>query len=83
MSLKRLFQRAPLVDDVKIGDYVIIHVGYALTKLVNKLEAEKTLRLFQDVAELKYINEFRDHKFANAFAQAISSYVSKKIVLIT
>lgn len=32
-----------LVDDVVVGDYVIVHVGYALTKL-DLDEAEKTLR---------------------------------------
>lgn len=34
-----------LVDDVKPGDYVILHVGYALNKLDPK-EAEATLALF-------------------------------------
>mgnify|MGYP001105488271 CR=1 FL=1 len=34
-----------LVDDVKVGDYVILHVGYALTKL-DPDEAERTLALF-------------------------------------
>jgi hydrogenase expression/formation protein HypC len=34
-----------LVDDVKVGDYVIVHVGYALTKL-DAEEAERTLALF-------------------------------------
>lgn len=34
-----------LVDDVKIGDYLIVHVGYALTKL-DAAEAERTLALF-------------------------------------
>ena len=34
-----------LVDDVKVGDYVILHVGYALTKL-DPAEAERTLALF-------------------------------------
>ena len=34
-----------LVDDVAVGDYVILHVGYALTKL-DPAEAEKTLALF-------------------------------------
>ena len=34
-----------LVDDVAIGDYVIVHVGYALTKL-DPLEAERTLATF-------------------------------------
>jgi hydrogenase expression/formation protein HypC len=33
-----------LVDDVKLGDYVIVHVGYALTRL-DPDEAAKTLAL--------------------------------------
>ena len=38
-----------LVDDVKLGDYVILHVGYALNKL-DPEEAEKTLALFDEAA---------------------------------
>ena len=34
-----------LVEDVAVGDYVILHVGYALTKL-DPDEAERTLALF-------------------------------------
>jgi hydrogenase expression/formation protein HypC len=34
-----------LVDGVAAGDYVIVHVGYALCRL-DPLEAEKTLALF-------------------------------------
>ena len=34
-----------LVEDVSPGDYVIVHVGYALQK-VDPGEAEKTLALF-------------------------------------
>jgi hydrogenase expression/formation protein HypC len=34
-----------LVDGVEVGDYVILHVGYALSKLDSD-EAEKTLALF-------------------------------------
>ncbi|MBB4304423.1 hydrogenase expression/formation protein HypC [Rhodobium orientis] len=36
-----------LVPDVVVGDYVILHVGYALSKL-DKAEAEKTLALFAE-----------------------------------
>jgi hydrogenase expression/formation protein HypC len=36
-----------LVDDVQPGDYVIVHVGYALTKL-DPDEAERTLRTFAE-----------------------------------
>lgn len=35
-----------LLDDVKPGDFVIIHVGYALTKM-DPIEAEKTLALLR------------------------------------
>jgi hydrogenase expression/formation protein HypC len=36
-----------LVDDVVVGDYVIVHVGYALTRL-DPDEAERTLLLFAE-----------------------------------
>jgi hydrogenase expression/formation protein HypC len=36
-----------LVDGVQVGDYVILHVGYALSKL-DPAEAERTLALFAD-----------------------------------
>ena len=36
-----------LVDDVAPGDYVIVHVGYALTRL-DPGEAERTLRVFAE-----------------------------------
>ena len=36
-----------LVDDVERGDYVIVHVGYALTKL-DPAEAQRTLRIFAE-----------------------------------
>lgn len=34
-----------LVDGVQVGDYVILHVGYALSRL-DPVEAERTLALF-------------------------------------
>lgn len=37
-----------LVDDIAVGDYVIVHVGYALNKL-DPDEAAKTLALFADL----------------------------------
>jgi hydrogenase expression/formation protein HypC len=33
-----------LIDDPKPGDYVVLHVGYALAK-INEAEAERTLAL--------------------------------------
>ena len=38
-----------LVEGVAAGDYVIVHVGYALQK-VDPAEAERTLALFAGVA---------------------------------
>ena len=38
-----------LVDDVRVGDYVILHVGYALARL-DPDEAERTLALFASAA---------------------------------
>lgn len=38
-----------LVENVQVGDYVVVHVGYALTKL-DPVEAERTLALFDEMA---------------------------------
>lgn len=38
-----------LLDDVKVDDYVIIHVGYALSKL----DAEAARQTLADLAKLK------------------------------
>ena len=40
-----------LVDEVAVGDYVIVHVGYALNKL-DPEEAAKTLALFAEIGQL-------------------------------
>jgi hydrogenase expression/formation protein HypC len=40
-----------LVDDVAIGDFVIVHVGFALSKLQPN-EAEATLALFAEAGAL-------------------------------
>jgi len=39
-----------LVDDVCVGDYVIVHVGYVLAKL-DVDEAERTLALFAELSD--------------------------------
>lgn len=44
-----------LVDDVAVGDYVIVHVGFALQKL-DPEEAERTLEMF---AEMGALDELR------------------------
>lgn len=38
------------VDDVEVGDYVIVHVGHAITRL-DVEEAERTLELFREITD--------------------------------
>jgi hydrogenase expression/formation protein HypC len=39
-----------LVEGVGVGDYVIVHVGYALTRL-DPEEADRTLALFAELGD--------------------------------
>ncbi|MBQ0807281.1 MAG: HypC/HybG/HupF family hydrogenase formation chaperone, partial [Porticoccus sp.] len=41
-----------LIDDLAVGDYVIMHVGYALNK-IDPEEAKKTLDLFAEIGVLE------------------------------
>ena len=45
-----------LVDDVVIGDYVLVHVGYALNK-IDEDEALKTLGLFAEAGLMGQAHE--------------------------
>ena len=45
-----------LVDGVGVGDYVIIHVGFALSKLEPE-EAAETLALFAEAGMLEMADE--------------------------
>ena len=48
-----------LLDAVRVGDYVLIHVGFALSK-VDEHEATKTLRLLEELGA--YQDEFDQFK---------------------
>lgn len=37
-----------LTPEVKVGDYVLLHTGYAIN-IINEAEAEETLRLLQEL----------------------------------
>ena len=37
-----------LLDDVAVGDYVVLHVGYALAK-IDPDEAQKTLAMIEEI----------------------------------
>jgi len=40
-----------MTPEVKIGEYVIVHAGFAI-EVLKPEEAEETLRLFREIAEL-------------------------------
>ena len=40
-----------LTPEVKVGDYVLIHTGYAIS-VVDEEEAHKTLELFRELDEI-------------------------------
>ncbi len=39
-----------LMDEVKVGDFILVHAGFAIEKL-DKEEAEKTLSLFKEIVD--------------------------------
>lgn len=41
-----------LLPDLKVGEYVIVHTGYAIERLKPE-EAKKTLALFEEMAEME------------------------------
>jgi hydrogenase expression/formation protein HypC len=40
-----------LTPEVKLGDYVLLHTGYAIN-VIDQDEAEKTLELLKEISEL-------------------------------
>jgi hydrogenase expression/formation protein HypC len=50
------------VPDIEVGEYTIVHVGFALQRL-DEQSAMETLALFRDLGEL-------DKEFGDAWAQA-------------
>jgi hydrogenase expression/formation protein HypC len=43
------------LPDVKIGDYVLVHVGFALNK-VDEKDAEETLRILREMGDIEEEN---------------------------
>jgi hydrogenase expression/formation protein HypC len=40
-----------MLDDVEVGDYVLLHTGFAIQK-ISEEEAQETLRIFEEFEEL-------------------------------
>jgi len=45
-----------LISDAAVGDYVIVHVGYALQKL-DPEEAQRTLEMFAEMGQIEELRE--------------------------
>lgn len=50
-----------MLDDIRVGDYVLVHVGFAMSK-VDEQQAEETLRLLQELGS--YQEELEQFKTA-------------------
>ena len=50
-----------LLDDVKVGDYILLHTGFAIQK-ISPEDAAETLKIFEEFKELneKMDKEERD-----------------------
>jgi len=44
-----------MLDDIDVGDYVLVHVGFAMSK-VDEIQAQETLRTLQELGS--YQEEF-------------------------
>ena len=41
-----------LTPDVKVGDYVLLHTGYAIN-VIDEEEAQETLRMLREISEIE------------------------------
>jgi hydrogenase expression/formation protein HypC len=60
------------VPEVEVGDYTIVHVGFALSK-IDEESAEKTLALFREMGMLDEELATEEEAFARAAAAPQSS----------
>ena len=41
-----------LTPEVQVGDYVLLHTGYAIS-IIDEVEAKETLKIFEEIARLE------------------------------
>lgn len=44
-----------LTPEVKVGDYVLLHTGYAIN-VINEAEAQETLKILEEMASLDEVH---------------------------
>jgi hydrogenase expression/formation protein HypC len=50
MGVKRKTSIEFIADEVKVGDYVLIHIGYAMN-IIDEEYAQESLKLYQEIIE--------------------------------
>ena len=50
MGIKRQVSLDLMLDEVGIGDYILIHVGFAMNK-IDEVEALQSLEVYQEILE--------------------------------
>ena len=58
MGIKRQVSLDLMLDEVGIGDYILIHVGFAMNK-IDEVEALQSLELYQEILEAMEEDERR------------------------
>jgi len=48
-----------IADDVAVGDYAIVHVGFAISK-VEEAEAQRTFEVLREMSELQELEWMRE-----------------------
>jgi len=59
MGVKRKVSLDLMPEEVSIGDYVLIHVGYAITKL-NEEDALESIKVYEEI-----ISKLEEEEFEN------------------
>ena len=63
-----------LLEDAQVGDYVLVHAGFAIEK-IDEQEAKETLELMQQIfrfqGKMKFIDEFRNADIARELSNKI------------
>ena len=57
-------------DEVEIGDYVIVHVGFAISK-VDEAEAQRTFEALREMSQLDELDWIKEAIPAGALTEAV------------
>jgi hydrogenase expression/formation protein HypC len=61
MGVKRQVTLDLISEKVEVGEYILIHVGFAMNK-ISVEEAEESLRIFRDIADMMESGEIDEEE---------------------